>query len=360
MADERKKVLFLLPSLTGGGAERVFTTLLRHLDRTRFEPHLALLQAQGAYMGDIPKDVPIHDLNVSRVRYALPKILRMIWKMRPQTILATMGHLNIALIAAKPCFPPDTNLVVREAVIPSALFREENQNVRLWGWLYRTFYKRADKVVCLSDSMVSDLVENFGIPREKLVRIYNPVDTEKVREIAEIGGNPFSGTGPHIVAAGRVCKQKGFDILISAMPAVLERFPDAQLVILGEGPLEAELKQQAQNLGLHEKVVFLGFQANPWRYLKHAGAFILPSRYEGLPNVLLEALAVGTPVVVSDCPGGIREIRESVGNMAVVPPENPGALAEAIIAVCGSPAPVIESLGRFDLKQVVSEYSNIF
>ena len=101
--------------------------------------------------------------------------------------------------------------------------------------------------------MVSDLVENFGIPREKLVRIYNPVDTEKVREIAETGSNPFNGTGPHLVAAGRICRQKGFDLLIDAMPAVLQRFPDAQLLILGEGPLEAELKEQARNLGLQEK-----------------------------------------------------------------------------------------------------------
>jgi glycosyltransferase involved in cell wall biosynthesis len=120
------------------------------------------------------------------------------------------------------------------------------------------------------------------------------------------------------------------------------------------------LREQAQNLGLQEKVIFLGFQANPWLYLKHADAFILPSRYEGLPNVLLEALALETRVVVSDCPGGIREIRDSVGSMAVVPPENPSALAEAIISVCSSPARAIESLGRFDLQQVVAEYSNIF
>ncbi|HYX48684.1 MAG TPA: glycosyltransferase, partial [Ktedonobacteraceae bacterium] len=340
--------------------ERVFTTLLRYLDRSHFEPHLALLQAQGAYMVDIPRDVPIHDLKVSRVRYALPKIMRLTWKIRPQTILATMGHLNIALISARPFFPSDTKLLVREAVIPSVLFREESKNIRLWGWLYRNFYKRADKVVCLSDSMVNDLVESFAIPREKLVRIYNPVDIEKVRELAQTGNDPFTGPGPHLVAAGRICRQKGFDVLINAMPPVLERFPQAQLLILGEGPLEANLKEQARNLGLQEKVIFLGFQANPWLYLNHADAFILPSRYEGLPNVLLEALALGTPVVVSDCPGGIREIRDSVRNMKVVPPENPGALAEAIIAVCGNPAPSIESLGRFDLKQVVSEYSNIF
>jgi glycosyltransferase involved in cell wall biosynthesis len=359
MGGERKRILFLLPSLTGGGAERVFTTLLRHLDRTRFEPHLALLQAQGAYMGDIPKDVPIHDLKVSRVRYALPKILRLIWKIRPQTILATMGHLNTALVSVNFFFPRNTRLLVREAAMPSEVFRGR-KDLKLWQWLYRNLYKSADKVVCPSDAVAGDLEENFGVPREKLVRIYNPVDVERVRQMASEGECPYQAAGPYLIAVGRLSREKGFDILIDAMPAVLRRFPAAQLYILGEGPLEAELKEQVQTLGLYENVVFLGFQANPWLYLKHADAFILPSRYEGLPNVLLEALALGAPVVVSDCPGGIREIRESVGNMAVVPTENPGALAEAIITVCGSPAPAIESLGRFDLQQVVSEYSNIF
>jgi len=359
MVVERKKILFLLPSLSGGGAERVFTTLLRHLDRARFEPHLALLQAQGVYLGDVPKDVPVHDLKVSRVRYGVPGIVKLIWKIRPQTILATMGHLNMVLLSVNYFFPGNTKLLVREASMPTALFKG-GKSIKLWEWMYRNLYKRADKVICSSDAMVKDLVENFGVPREKLLRIYNPVDADRVLQMANAGDCPYGKGGPHLVAVGRLSREKGCDVLINAMPLILRRFPDAQLFILGEGPLEAELKEQAQTLGLKEKVVFLGFQANPWLYLKHANAFILPSRFEGLPNVLLEALALGTPVVVSDCPGGIREIRDSVGNMAVVPPEDPGALAEAIITVCGSPAPAIESLGRFDVQQVVSEYSNIF
>jgi len=360
MAGERKKILFLLPSLTGGGAERVFTTLLRHLDRTRFEPHLALLQATGAYVEDIPADVPIHNLKASRVRYGAPAIVRLIWKIRPQTILATMGHLNMVLLSVNCLFPRHTKLLVREASMPTALLNGK-KNMKFWGWMYRNLYKRADRVICSSGAMVKDLEENFGVPRQKLLRIYNPVDIGRVRQMAGDGKCPYdSGKSPNLVAVGRLSREKGVDVLIDAMPAVLRRFPDARLVILGEGPLEAELKEQARNLGLNENVVFLGFQGNPWLYLKHAAAFILPSRFEGLPNVLLEALALGTPVVVSDCPGGIREIRESVGNMAVVPPENPGALAEAIIAVCSGPAPAIVSLGRFDLQQVVSEYSNIF
>ena len=270
-----------------------------------------------------------------------------------------MGHLNLALVSINYLFPPNTRLLVREAAMPSALFGGR-KSLRLWQWLYRNLYKQAEKVICPSDAMAEDLKENFGVPREKLLRIYNPIDAERIWQMAGAGEYPYDKGGPHLVAVGRLSREKGFDVLIDAMPAVLQRFPDAQVVILGEGPLEAELREQARSLGLQEKVIFLGFQANPWLYLKHADVFVLPSRYEGLPNVLLEALALGTPVVVSDCPGGIREIRDCVKQMAVVPPENPGALAEAIITVCSSPAHAIESLGRFDLQQVVAEYSNIF
>src|SRR6266403_1402478 len=113
VTSRRTKVLFLIPTLEGGGAERVFSMLLAHLDRTRFEPHLAVLQIAGAYRQDIPEDVVMHDLKVPRVRYALPSIVRLVWKVRPQTILSTLGHLNLALILCKPLLPRATKLVVR-------------------------------------------------------------------------------------------------------------------------------------------------------------------------------------------------------------------------------------------------------
>ncbi len=367
MTAQRRKVLFLIPSLVGGGAERVFSMLLCHLDRNRFEPHLAILQAEGAYLRDIPRDVVVHNLRVSRVRYALPSILRLVWKLRPQTLLATLPHLNLALILAKSFLPRGTRLLVREAAIVSAVLQEEKTDPRFWAWLYRHLYGRADAVVCLSDSMVEDLVVNFRLPREKLVRIYNPVDIERVRQLGGIGENPYAGAGPYLVAAGRLCRQKGFDVLLETMPMVLESLPGAQLAILGEGPLQSELTEQAQRLGLNDKVRFLGFQQNPWPWLKHADLFVLPSRYEGLSNVLLEALALGTPVVASDCPGGIREVQDCAGGIAVVPVGDPRALASAIIAVCRRqkfPASHVTSnhsiLSRFDLKQVVGEYSKLF
>lgn len=362
---ERTKAMFLVPSLGGGGAERVFAMLLTHLDRARFELHLGILQDTGEYMEEVPADVMIHHLNISRVRYALAGLIKLIWRVKPRVIVSTLGHLNLALILIRPFMPPGTRLVVREVAIATSYLKVDTGQPILWRWLYRRFYKRADKIVCLSDSMVDDMAEHFRIPRAKMVRIYNPVDMEKVRKLAERGGTPYSGPGPHVVAVGRLTKQKGFDILLDAWPVVMEKFPAATLTILGQGPLQEALTAQSQKLGLSEKVTFAGFQANPWRYLKHADLFVLPSRYEGTSNVLLEVLALGTPVLTTDCPGGNREIRAYNPQIVLVPPEDERALAEAIVALCKmpkkieDPAVVRQHLRAFSLPEIVGQYSRL-
>jgi glycosyltransferase involved in cell wall biosynthesis len=367
MSSKRKRVLFLLPSLAGGGAERVFSSLLRHLDHDHFELHLAVLNAGGAYWHDVPDHVAIHDLKISRVRYALPSVVRLVWTLRPHTILSTLGYMNLVLILGKPLLPRFTKVLVRETTMISTFLQEETKHPRFWGRVYRYLYGRASKVVCSSEAMVNDMVEHLKVPREKLVRIYNPLDVESVRRCAKIGGNPYRGRGPHLIAAGRLSREKGFDILLDAMPMILEHFPNAQLAILGEGPSRAQLMRQAEGLGLNEEVQFLGFEQNPWRYIGNADLFVLPSRYEGLPNVLLEALALGVRVVAADCPGAIREIQASGAEMVLVPQENPVALAEAIVSICRSPkissdlstiSPPV--LRNFELQRIIGEYSELF
>ncbi len=366
MISARRRVLLLMPTLGGGGAERFFTLLLRYLDRNLFEIHLALLQARGEYIPDIPDDVVVYDLQSSRARYALPRLIRLIWKVRPQSVLSTLPQTNIALTLSRPFLPDGTKLLIAEAAMTSAALKEDFAHPRLWRWFYRRLYKRADKVVCLSDSMVDDLVTNFQVPREKTRRIYYPVDAAKVHHLAEIDGNPYLGPGPHVVAVGRLTRQKGLDLLLDAMAAVRECFPQVQLTILGQGPLLNELTEQARRLGLSETVRFLGFQQNPWRYIRHASLFVLPSRYEGLPNILLETLVLGTPVVATDCPGAIREVQAGNPHVTVVPPEDPPALAQAICDVCEQQKSMVEPharppsyLTRFDLHHVVGEYSEL-
>lgn len=365
MTPRPEKVLFLLPSLDGGGAQRVFSILLRYLDRSRFEPHLALFRAEGPYLKGVPADVVIHELKASRARYALPFLVRLVRQTKPRAILTTLGHMNMALMMASPFLPRQTRLLIRETATLTAL-PDFVSHPWLWGSLCRLLYRRADRIICLSDAMVDDLALHFGLPRAKLVRIYNPVDVDEVRRLAQCGGNPYSGSGPHLVAAGRLSREKGFDLLLAAMPCVLARFPDATLTILGEGPLAGALATQAEHLGIAQAVSLPGFLENPWPYFRNASVFVLPSRYEGLPNVVLEALTVGAPVVAADCPGAIRELKALHPDIVIVPPDAPRALAEAILSACAGPARGGGSrqdsslaLGKFSVSQIVSEYSNL-
>lgn len=362
----RQRVLFLLPTLSGGGAERVTVTLLQNLDRSRFEPHLALIDAVGPLFQDLPADIPLHDLKAGRVRRALPGIIRLVWKLKPQVIHSAMVELNMATVLLRAFFPPAIRLLIREDTSPSALNAQGRNHPSFWNWLYRRLYPWADKIICVGDHIVDELAENFGIPRRKLARIYNPVDLDRARRLAEAGENPYRGKGFHLVAAGRLAREKGFDVLLDAMPMVGASSPDADLTVLGEGPLKPDLLAQREALGLIGAVHLPGFQPNPYPYFKHADLLVLPSRWEGFGLVAIEALAVGTPVVATDCPGAVREILAGCPLAEIVPPSDPQALARGIIAALTSarsgfePHQGLDSfLSRFDVKTVMREYEEI-
>ncbi len=366
MTTDRRKALFVLPSLEGGGAERMTLTILRHLDRTRFEPHLAVVVRAGHFLPEVPEGVPVHDLKASRVRYAGPALVRLAWKLEPDVVLSTLGELNLLLILARPFLPRGMKLLIREGTVASLWLSQDVRHGRALAWLYRRCYKRADRIVCQSDYMLEDLAEHFAVPRMKLARIYNPVDVERIRQQASAGGNPFLGPGPHVVAAGRLSREKGFDILLDAMALVHATVPSAQLTVLGEGSREADLKARRERLGLGEVVHFVGFQSNPALFFKHADLFVLSSRYEGLPNVVLEALALGTPVVATDCPGGAREILGDLSCARLVPNSDARLLAEAICTalrsgrgVAADDASLEGVLSRFRVERVVREFEDL-
>jgi glycosyltransferase involved in cell wall biosynthesis len=369
MPPERKKILFLVPSFAAGvgGAERVITILLRHLDHSRFECHLALVGEGRAFLEDIPREVTVHHLGVSRMRYCVPAIVRLNRQLRPHTILSTVIFLNAMLMLARPFLSGRPKILLREASLPTAFLAQGARNPRILRWMYRRMYPKADQIICLCDAAIDDMVAHLGIRRDKLVRIYNPVDVEMVRRMAEDAESPYSGPGPHVIAMGRLQHEKAYDVLLRAFSTVLKAFPSAQLVILGEGPLEAQLKTQAVELGIDHAVAFSAFQKNPWPYVRHADLFVLASRFEGLPNALLEALAIGVPVVATDSPGGVREIQRSVREIVLVPPEDDEALAAGIVAAlskgigkCPSSRQMAEGLGDFDLQHAVREYSQLF
>jgi glycosyltransferase involved in cell wall biosynthesis len=361
MTDSHRQVLFLIPTMAGGGAERVILTLLRHLDRLRFSLTLAVVDThKGVFMDDLPDDVELIDLGCSRVRYALPKIVRLIWQRRPDVVFSTLGHLNLALSIMRPLLPDEVRYVARETVVVS-----KNMGGNWWSplksWAYRRFYGRFDTVVCQSADMQADLVANFGFPQEKAVVIHNPVDPERIHRLAaEPGVTGFEAmdrsdlASLSLVAVGRLVPQKGFDLLIEAL--ALCSNPHLRLIILGEGPLRGDLEQLARNKGVAQQVRFAGFQKNPYPFLAQADAFVLSSRFEGCPNVLLEALACGTPVIATPAPGGVKEILERVAGCVVADSITAEGLAQAIRGMpCGRRL-WPEVVAPYAVKKIVDRY----
>lgn len=176
------------------------------------------------------------------------------------------------------------------------------------------------------------MAETFGVAPQNMVRIYNPVDSARLSRMAE-GNSPFLSRSPQLVASGRLEHAKGFDVLLTAFALVRGHVPDVRLTIMGEGALGEALRAQSRSLGLQDTVTFPGFVLNPYPYYAHADLFVLSSRYEGLPNAMLEAMALGAPVIATDCPGGVREVVRDTSVHRLVPAEDSASLAAGIIAM---------------------------
>lgn len=357
------RVLLVSASLRGGGAERVMVTLSRHLNRRRFDTHMAVVNAQGPLLQEIPDDVVFHDLQHIRVRFCIPDLLRLIWRLRPAGILTTSVHLNFPLLAVRKLLPRGTKVFVRENSIPTAEATEMG-GIRERAFLYPRLYTHANTVICQSDAIMDDLQHQFKVPREKMTRIYNPVDLARIRNMATVTPNPFHGDGPHLVASGRLERVKGFDLLLDAMVEVRQSFPGVHLWLLGTGSLGSALCEQCERSGLTANVSFIGFESNPFPYYLNADLFVLPSRYEGLPNAMLEAMALDAPVVATDCPGGVREILKGWPNSRLAQPEDAASLANTILASLQSNRPPAQSATgcAFDqtkLSYAVGAYENL-
>ncbi|MDP5238380.1 glycosyltransferase [Uliginosibacterium sp. 31-16] len=358
-----KTVLFVIPSLHGGGAERVMLTLLQHFDRARIRPVLAVVDMRNAaYRDAVPADVELIDLGCTRVLAALPKIIRLLWARRPDLLFSTLGHLNLALSLVRSLFPCGVRHVARETMVVSEYLREFRRP-RLWALLYRHAYRRVDRLVCQSFDMRDDLVGRFGFPPDKTRVIRNPLALAVIRaRCAEPLPAEFAARVAgrlRLVAAGRLVAQKGFDLLVAALaqcPAL-----DVQLDILGEGPERAALQTQIDAAGQGERICLRGFQANPYAWFAAADGFVLSSRYEGFSNVVLEALASGTPVVALPCPGGVREALTGVPGCEIAGEVSAEALADALRqwAVRGPARVPAEVVAPYAVEAIVGQYEEL-
>ena len=359
-------IALYLPYLRGGGAERVMVNLANGFARQRFNIDLVLASAEGPYLEEVSSCVRVVDLKARRVLGSLPGLVRYLGKNRPRAMLSTMAHANIvAVLAARLSGAAPGVLALREAVFLGV--NSENSRElrgRLLPWLVRLFYPLADALVANAEGAAGELRRILKSDTPVHV-IPNPVDVRLIaRRAEERIDSPLLSQidGPLVLGIGRLTAQKDFKTLVEAFALLQERETGASLVILGEGEQRPALERAAKAVGVADRVHLPGFVSNPYRFLKRASVFVLSSRWEGLPNALIEAIAMGTPVVSTDCPSGPAEILENGKYGRLVPVGDAEALAAAMEATLESP-PDPDLLRRrgqdFSVERIVKRYLKV-
>ena len=356
------KVALFLPNMAGGGAERVFALLAEGLAERGIDTEVVLVQAIGPHLAAVAAAVPVIDLHVSATRYSLLPLARYLRRRRPDVMVTALGHANIIAVWARWLARVRTVVVITHHL--SLPPKRSSPGARWWAGLRSRFYPWADAIVAVSRDMAVELATGIGVPRDRIDVILNPVITPDLAAQADAPlEHPWFARGqpPVLIGIGRLVRQKDFQTLIRAFALVRQQRP-ARLMILGEGEERPELEAVARELGVSDDVAMPGFVANPYPYLKGSTAFVLSSLYEGLPTVLIEALALGTPVVSTDCRSGPREILEDGGLGRLVPVGDANALADAINATLDEqPTPVAaERLHEYRQADAVENYVRLF
>ncbi len=364
-------ILFVLANLGGGGAERAIVNLANRLDRALFEPHVALFRREGPFLADLADDINTYEIqpmekgflakNWERVR----GLCRIYHAIKPALIMSVLWQTNVVTLFAATLCRFRCPIVINEQVAPKENLASEWHRYLFWplaGFLYR----RAARIVTISQGISNELAERLSLPRSSVAVIPNPVDVDRVRAAAEAEVAPPREGRPLLVAVGRLTPQKDFPTLLRAVAQVVLTLP-VDLLLIGEGPERSNLGVLIAELQLQPYVRLIGFQSNPYMYMKQAQLFILSSRWEGFGNVLVEAMALGVPVIATDCPYGPREILEDGKYGVLVPIGDEEALAQAILALLQDPdkrGDLSRAAQRraedFSLTRIVPMYEHLF
>lgn len=311
MNGQKKRIAFVLPTLLPGGAERVLITLMNGLDRYRFDPHFIVVNPKGTLRPLIDSSIPFHSLGGVKMRFALPGLISRLNALEPDIIVSTMAAMNFTVLLARPFLKKKSRVIVREAVIPSSIIKSQPLP-GIVSAAYKNLYPRADLVLAPAQCILDDFATGLKMDTSHYRVLHNPVDTARLTHEWGIDVDiPESRRKTvHFVASGRLHRQKGFDRLIEALP-LLNHSGDWRLQILGDGKEKENLQSLIAKNNLESRVELMGLLENPWPHYAAADVFLLPSRWEGLPNVVLESLALGTPAIAMKEAGGIDEIAKA-------------------------------------------------
>lgn len=327
------KIMFFLPGLHGGGAEKVAVTLLRKLDKKKYELHLVLTEKKGKYLDLVPDYVTVDSLDVKKTMFSIFKLRKMITSIQPNIIFSTLIRTHIAIDLALVGLKNKPRTIYRSPNSPKLLI-ENNQLNFIMKRLLERAYENADTIIAQTPEMKKEIINLHNIAKEKITVMLNPIDTDYIdRKIKDIV-NPFDNSYINVVAAGRLTKQKGFDILINSFRKVVDRNNNYRLFIIGDENNEGErkkLEDLIQKEKLNKYINFLGFQKNPYKYFYFSDLYVLSSRWEGLPNTVLENLYLKKPIVATRCIPFMDILVNDNQNGLLVEVENINELADAIL-----------------------------
>jgi glycosyltransferase involved in cell wall biosynthesis len=333
-------IAIFVPTLGAAGAERVAINLGHALVKAGRRVDLVVAEARGDLLGQVPSGVRLVNLESSRVLYSLVGLSRYIRRERPQALVSFMDHANIVALFARALGGGSTRIVATvHNTLSVATRNPNNRRSKLLPLLIRAFYPFAHKVVAVSQGAADDLVRTTGLPANRVDVIYNPVITPEL--LAARNAPPphpwlQEGQPPVLLGVGRLTPQKDFPTLLRGFALVRRRRP-ARCIIIGEGENRSELEALVSQLGVNQDVALLGYHSAVPAFMARSAVFVLSSAWEGLPTVLIEALALAERIVSTDCPSGPREILQNGRLGRLVPMRDPEALSEAILASLDRP-----------------------
>ncbi len=363
-----RSVALFIRTLHGGGAERVFLRLAGGLEQAGYDVTVVAVDARGHDPDWVPSGVEVVDLRARSLAAAALPLARYLRRHRPGVLLSAVSAANVIALTARLVSRLDVPVVVTEHNTQSQQRADATtlRRRRVTPWLMRRLYPRAQAVVGVSQGVADDLTSFLGLPPGAVVSVPNPVVDPTLTALA---GEPLPhpwgqrvGEAPLVVSAGRLVAHKDHATLLASFALVLERIPDARLAILGEGEARQDIERLRDELGVQDSVLLVGFQANPYAWLSRATVLALSSRYEGLPTILIEALACGARVVATDCPSGPAEILDGGQWGSLVPVGDVDAFADALtdsLRLGRWPEPPQAALEPYRPERVIAGYRRI-
>lgn len=399
---ERLNALFVIHNLRMGGAERTLLTYVNHAQH--FRPTVLLVQREVELLQELNPSVRLYDLSSRRTRALIesnvpplplpisvtgplldrmrefvsgPLLIPLLWRAYrlnrfaeetgARVVSSFLNKSHTIALFAKLFFNPRLRVIINSHELLSQhvdhFFTPPGR--LLMRRFVRTLFPHADGFVAVAEGVRQDLIRNFSLPAERIVVVHNPLDLKRIRQRAceaVSSARDTDAAGLLIVAVGRLVKLKGFDLLLQAF-ARLPRQAGARLMILGDGPERRALERLIRELDLGERATLVGRQENPWKYMARADVFVLSSLTEAFPNVIGEALALGRPVLATDCSPGIREFLADSECGLLVPPGDVAALAAGLERLLGEPElrqrltdSALRRAEAFDLLPTVSRY----